>query len=50
MRDSVPVEFDDADVEIIEYVMENKLTKTSTERVVATIDACKHAVHAEILP
>ena len=48
MRDSLPVEFDKADVEIIDYVMTNKLTKTSTERVVATINACKHAVIAQI--
>ena len=48
MPNAVPVEFDDADVAIIEYVMTNKLTKTSVERVVATINACKHAVCAEV--
>ena len=48
MRDAVPVEFDKADVEIIDYVMTNKLTKTSIERVVATINACKHAVQAQV--
>ena len=48
MLDAVPVEFDKADVEIIEYITENKLTKTSTERIVATINACKHAVRAEV--
>ncbi len=48
MRDAMPVEFDQADLDIIAYVMKHKLTKTSTERVVATINACKHAVTAEV--
>ncbi len=48
MLEAVPVEFDNADVEIIEYITENKLSKTSTERIVATINACKHAVSAQI--
>lgn len=43
-----PVEFSKADLDVLRYVTENRLTMGSRERVVATINACKHAVQAGI--
>lgn len=39
-----PVEFSSADLDVLRYVLENGLTMASRERLVATINACKHAV------
>jgi hypothetical protein len=43
-----PVEFSQADRDVLDYVMGNRLTMSSRERVIATINACKHAVQADI--
>jgi hypothetical protein len=43
-----PVEFSSADLAILNYVMENRLTMASKERVIATINACKHAAKSEV--
>ena len=43
-----PVEFSKSDLEILHYVTGERLTMASPERVVATINACKHAVQAGI--
>jgi O-methyltransferase len=43
-----PVEFSKADLEVLQFVTEQRFTMGSRERVVATINACKHAVQAEI--
>ncbi|MCL2839581.1 MAG: class I SAM-dependent methyltransferase [Defluviitaleaceae bacterium] len=39
-----PVEFSDADKEILSYVKSNNLTMVSDERLFATLSACKYAV------
>jgi hypothetical protein len=43
-----PVEFSNADLEVLNYVLDRKLTMASRERVIATINACKHAIRADI--
>jgi hypothetical protein len=43
-----PVEFSGTDLEVLNYVIDNGLTMASRERVIATINACKHAVEARI--
>lgn len=43
-----PVEFGPADIRVLNYVIENRLTMASRERVIATIKACKHAVEAGV--
>jgi O-methyltransferase len=43
-----PVEFSQRDLEVLHIVRENKLAMCSRERVIATINACKHAVQAGI--
>lgn len=43
-----PVEFSKADIDILDFVIQNRLTMASPERVVATINACKHAIQAGI--
>lgn len=43
-----PIEFSKADLEVLDYVFENRLTMASRTRLIATISACKHAVQAEI--
>lgn len=43
-----PVEFDEDDIEIAEHVLDQQLTMTSRERVVATILACKHVVAQDV--
>jgi hypothetical protein len=43
-----PVEFSKADLEVLRLVTESRYTMGSRERVVATINACKHAVQAGI--
>lgn len=43
-----PVEFSPADVEIMRYVLDRKLTMVSPQRLIATIQACKYAIQAEI--
>jgi len=42
-----PVEFSARDRDILNYVIDKRLTMGSRERVIATIAACKHAVDAE---
>jgi len=46
--DFEPVEFSKADRDVFRYVLSRRLTMASPQRLVATINACKHAVHAEI--
>ena len=46
--DTIPVEFTERDAEILDYVRSRKLTMASPLRIIATINACKHAVEAEI--
>ena len=43
-----PVEFDPEDVEIADYILANDLTGVSAHRLYATINACKHAVAANL--
>lgn len=43
-----PVECDDKDKEIVQYVLKNKLTMVSPERLIATIQACKYVVNNNI--
>lgn len=43
-----PVEFSKSDLEILRYVIHKRFTMGSRERVVATINACKHAIQAGI--
>lgn len=43
-----PVEFSKADLEVLQFVTELRFTMGSRERVVATINACKHAVQSGI--
>jgi hypothetical protein len=43
----LPVEFTDFDRDVFNYVRENKLTMVSPERLIATINACKHALSLE---
>lgn len=43
-----PVEFSPADRDVLNYVIDRRLTMASRERVIATINACKHAVEAGI--
>ncbi len=45
---ALPVEFTKADEEILEFVLRNQLSMVSRERLIATINACKHAVEAGI--
>lgn len=45
---SPPVEFTEPDVAVLDFVRTNQLTMVSRERVIATINACKHAVRAGI--
>jgi len=45
---ALPVEFTKADGAILEFVLGNRLSMVSRERLIATINACKHAVHAGI--
>jgi hypothetical protein len=47
--DSVtPVDFTRQDVAVIDFVLGNRLTMVTRQRLIATINACKHAVRAEI--
>lgn len=43
-----PVEFSKADLDVLEFVTSRRLTMGSRERLVATINACKHAAQAGI--
>jgi O-methyltransferase len=43
-----PVEFSKADAEVVRFVLDNRLTMGSRQRLVATVKACKHAVEAGI--
>lgn len=43
-----PVEFSKADLDVLHFVRENRLAMCSRERIIATINACKHAVQAGI--
>jgi len=43
-----PVEFSKADLDVLDFVTGQRFTMGSRERVVATINACKHAVQAGI--
>lgn len=43
-----PVEFSRADLQVLDAVTDNHWTMASRERVVATINACKHAVQSGI--
>lgn len=43
-----PVEFSSADNAVLDLVLDSRMTMASRERVVATINACKHAVLAGI--
>lgn len=42
--DAIPVEFTKADVDVLRFVADRKLTMVSRQRLIATINACKHAV------
>ena len=44
----VPVEFEENDVKIFDYVIKNNLTMVSPQRLIATIQACKYVVSNEI--
>lgn len=44
----MPVEFTQEEKDIVNYVMDNKLTLVSYERLWATLMACKHAVERDI--
>lgn len=46
--DTVPVEFTERDEAILEYVRERELTMSGPLRLIATINACRHAVQSEI--
>lgn len=46
--DTIPVEFEARDVRILNYVRDRKLTMAGQLRIIATINACKHAVLAEV--
>jgi hypothetical protein len=43
-----PVEFTRADLDVLHFVLDNRLTMGRRERLIATINACKHAVQAGI--
>ena len=45
--DALPVEFSKADADVLNFVLDHKLTLVSRQRLIATINACKHAVLAE---
>ena len=45
---ALPIEFTEQDRNVFNVVRGKKLTMVSPERLVATINACKHAVHAGI--
>lgn len=45
---NLPVEFDQADREIMNYVLDNKLSMASAERLFATLMACRHVCDANI--
>lgn len=45
---SPPVEFTKADVAVIDFVAGSRLSMVSRERLIATINACKHAVQSGI--
>ena len=45
---ALPVEFTKADEKVLEFVLRNQLSMVSRERLIATINACKHAVEAGI--
>ena len=44
----IPIEFNQNDIDIFDYVIENQLTMVSQSRLISTMIACKHAVLAEI--
>jgi hypothetical protein len=44
----LPVEFTAADKDIFHYVFDRRLTMVRPQRLIATINACKHAVLAEL--
>src|SRR6476646_8741573 len=46
--DGYPVEFDDDDKSIFDYVLRNELTMVGRERLIATLLACKHVCQAEV--
>lgn len=43
-----PIEFSEADLRVLRFVVDGALTMASPERVIATINACKHAIAADI--
>ena len=43
-----PVEFDDDDKSIFDYVLSNELTMVGRERLIATLLACKHVCQTEV--
>jgi O-methyltransferase len=43
-----PVEFAEADRKVLRFVLENRMTMVSPQRLVATIKACKHVAQAGI--
>lgn len=43
-----PVEFTKADAAVIEFIVGNRLSMVTRERLIATVNACKHAVQSEI--
>ena len=48
INNSIPVEFNRAELEIINYIMSNKLTMASCERLYATVMACKYVLDNDI--
>jgi O-methyltransferase len=44
----IPLEFNQNDIDVFDYVVEHELTMVSKARLISTMIACKHAVLAEI--
>ena len=44
----IPIEFNQNDIDVFDYVTKHQLTMASKARLISTIIACKHAVLAEI--
>jgi hypothetical protein len=43
-----PVEFSTAEIEILKYVLDKKITQLSLPRLIATVNACKYAIENDI--